>query len=187
MSPDQVKAIIMAAAANDKNLTVAQKRRFGFEMDYMLLTCFYNGIPCTADDFVWRYNFVYGNCFTFNSGFAKNGSKIPIRKMNEPGSDHSFKLELFLGDEIALGYYMIQSGAVVVIHNQSYTPLIEQEGLLLSTNYQTDFGVTRSFLNKLDAPYSMCVKGIQEINLIYRNALMFNTHDIEYFYSYNTI
>lgn len=159
MSPDQVKRIIMATVVNDKNLTNAQKRSFGFEMDYMLLTCFYNDKPCTSKDFVWHYDFLYGNCFTFNSGYDQNGGKIPILKMSEPGSDRSFKLELFLGDEFNLGNYMIQSGAIVVIHNQSYTPLIEQEGLLLSTNYQTDIGITRSFINKLAYPFSICVKG----------------------------
>jgi hypothetical protein len=55
---------------------------------------------------------------------------------------------------------MIQSGAVVVIHNQSYVPLIQQEGQLLSTNYQTDFGILRSFITKLESPYSSCVKGL---------------------------
>jgi hypothetical protein len=47
----------------------------------------------------------------------------------------------------------------VVIHNQSYVPLIQQEGELLSTNYQTDFGISRSFIRKLESPYSSCVKG----------------------------
>ena len=159
MSPDQVKTIIMANIVNNKSLTSAQKRSFGFEINYMLLTCFYNDKPCTSNDFIWRYNFVYGNCFTFNSGYDNDGKKIPILKMTEPGSDRSFKLELFLGDEISLGNYMIQSGAIVVIHNQSYTPLVEQEGLLLSTNYQTDIGITRSFIHKLENPYSKCVKG----------------------------
>ena len=54
---------------------------------------------------------------------------------------------------------MIQSGAIVVIHNQSYAPLTHQEGQLLSTNYQTDFGISRSFNRKLESPYSSCVKG----------------------------
>ena len=47
----------------------------------------------------------------------------------------------------------------MVIHNQSYVPLIQQEGELLSTNYQTDFGIFRSFIRKLESPYSSCVRG----------------------------
>ena len=56
------------------------------------------------------------------------------------------------------GVYMIQSGVKVIVHNQTYSPLVEQEGQLLSTNYQTDLGITRSFINKLEKPYSSCVK-----------------------------
>ena len=94
----------MASIKNDKSLTVADKRKFGFEISYMLLTCFFNDKPCTANDFTWHYDFSYGNCFTFNSGYNSSGSKIPILKMNEPGSDRSFKLELFLGDDFTQGF-----------------------------------------------------------------------------------
>jgi hypothetical protein len=159
LSPSQVLFLLKSNLANEFNLTTEQKRKFGFEIDYMLLTCYYNDIKCNSSDFIWRYDFNYGNCFTFNSGFDQNGRKVPILKINEPGSDRSFKLELFLGDEFKQGIYMDQSGARVVVHNQSITPLMEQEGKDLSTNYQTDIGIYRYFLSKLESPYSNCVRG----------------------------
>lgn len=155
-----IKYLIKANINSDKNLTMEIKRSFGFEISFMLLTCFFNGIKCNSSDFIWTYDFDYGNCFTFNSGFDQNGNKIPIRQINEPGSDRSFKLELFLGDEFTQGIFMQQSGARVVVHNQSITPLIEAEGKELSTNYQSDIGIKRSFISKLEKPYSNCVKQI---------------------------
>ena len=159
LSPSDVLFLLKSNLANDFNFTSEQKRKFGFEIDYMLLTCYFNDIKCNSSDFIWRYDFNYGNCFTFNSGYDQNGSKVPILKINEPGSDRSFKLELFLGDEFKQGIYMDQSGARVVVHNQSITPLMEQEGKDLSTNYQTDIGIYRYFLSKLESPYSNCVRG----------------------------
>jgi hypothetical protein len=55
--------------------------------------------------------------------------------MNEAGSDRSFKLELFLGDEFTQGIYMYNSGARVAIHNQTHFPLIATEGKDLTTKY----------------------------------------------------
>ena len=97
MSPEQVINVIMSSISNDTTLSDASKRRLGFEIDYMLLTCFYNDKRCTSKDFIWRWDYKYGNCFTFNSGFDASGKNVPILKMSEPGSDRSFKLELFLG------------------------------------------------------------------------------------------
>jgi hypothetical protein len=93
----------MSSIFNDETLSNTEKRRFGFEIDYMLLTCFYNDKPCSSKDFIWRYDYNFGNCFTFNSGYDVLGNKIPILKMSETGSDRSFKLELFLGDDITQG------------------------------------------------------------------------------------
>ncbi len=42
------------------NLTKEQKKTFGFDINFMLLTCFYNKIACNASDFVYIYDFDYG-------------------------------------------------------------------------------------------------------------------------------
>jgi len=93
----------MSSIFNDTALSDSDKRRFGFEIDYMLLTCFYNDNPCSSKDFTWRFDYNFGNCFTWNSGFDESGNRKPILKMSETGSDRSFKLELFLGDDITQG------------------------------------------------------------------------------------
>jgi hypothetical protein len=80
--------------------------------------------------------------------------------VNEAGSDRGLSLELFLGDDPTQSQFVTNSGARVVIHNQSTTPLINSEGVDISTGFQTNIGVRRSFISKLDAPYSDCLKDI---------------------------
>ena len=59
---------------------------------------------------------------------------------------------------------MFQSGARVIIHNQTRHARPSSEGVDLSTNYQTNLGITRSFLSKLGYPYSDCVKNVDSID-----------------------
>ena len=158
INPNMVKKLIQSSIASDSKLTKENKRKYGFDIDYMLLTCFFDDIPCDSNDFIWIYDYEYGNCFTFNSGRDEAGNKIDIKKITESGSDKSFRLEIFLGDEFAQGAFMYQSGARIAIHNQSKVPDLISEGLDASTNYQTNIGIKRSFISKLDYPYSSCVK-----------------------------
>ena len=80
-------------------------------------------------------NIILGNCYRFNSGYDQSGNKVPVKQMNEAGSDRSFNLQLYLGDEFSQGEFMFSSGAVVAIHNQSVQPLMAAEGKFLSTKF----------------------------------------------------
>lgn len=100
MNPEIVKYLLKANMAADKNLTSQQLKSFGYSFNSTLLTCYFNNEVCGEEDFIWFYDFVYGNCYTFNSGFDSLGNRIEIKKISEDGSDHSFKLEIFLGNEL---------------------------------------------------------------------------------------
>jgi hypothetical protein len=53
--------------------------------------------------------------------------------MNEAGSERSFKLELYLGDEFSQNQFMYASGAIVTIHKQDLNPLVAAEGKFFAT------------------------------------------------------
>lgn len=129
MSPTLVNNLIKASIIGNKNFTKKDYVNLGFTIDYMLLTCYFNNIPCNSSDFVWRYDYDYTNCYTFNSGYDMNGNPVPIKQVNEAGSDRSLKLELFIGDDATQSQYMLNSGARVVVHNQTITPIINSEGI----------------------------------------------------------
>lgn len=44
------------------------RKSLGPDISDMLLSCSFNMIECSADDFTWYFDSLYGNCFTFNSG-----------------------------------------------------------------------------------------------------------------------
>ena len=163
IKPEMVNNLIKSSITNDSHLSKNDVKTLGYSLEYMLLTCQYNNNDCSSKDFVWRYDFNYGNCYTFNSGFDLNGQKIPIKKISEAGSDKSFKLELFLGDEFYQSEYALNSGARVLIHNQSITPIYQSEGKDVASGYLTNIGVTRSFYTKLSNPYSDCIKEATKI------------------------
>lgn len=158
INPKLINTLIKSSIIGDKKLNLTQVENLGFQLGYMLLTCYFNDVPCNENDFIWRFDFDYVNCYTFNSGYDKHGNKIPIKQINEAGSDQSLKLELFLGYDLTQSQYILNSGARVIIHNQSFTPIISSEGIDVPTGFQTNIGIKRSFLFKMDSPYNDCIK-----------------------------
>lgn len=53
---------------------------------------------------------------------------------------------------------MLNSGARVVVHNQSVQPIISSEGIDIATGFKTNVAFRSSFLSRLDNPYSDCIK-----------------------------
>jgi hypothetical protein len=161
IDPSTVLNLVKSSIISDPNLNYSN---FGFSLDYMLLTCQFNGYSCNKSDFITRYNYDYGNCFTFNSGYDSNGNQIPIKQISEAGSDKSFKIELFLGDEFIQSEFLLNSGARVIVHNQSVTPIFTSEGRDVASGYLSNIGLTRSFFNKLNQPYSDCISNTSDPN-----------------------
>jgi len=90
---------------------------------------------------------------------------VPIKQSNEAGPVGALKLELFLGDDDYQNQFILNSGAHIVVHNQSLTPIIVSEGIDIATGFQTNIGIKRSFLSKLV---------IISIVVIFRFFLFFN-------------
>ena len=80
INPETVKYLLKANIAADKNLTTEQIKSFGYSFNSFLLSCYFNNEICGEKDFIWFYDFVFGNCYTFNSGYDLNGNRIPIKK-----------------------------------------------------------------------------------------------------------
>ena len=161
IDPSTVLNLVKSSIISDLNLNYSN---FGFSLDYMMLTCQFNGYSCNKSDFITTYNYDYGNCFTFNSGYDSNGNQIPIKQISEAGSDKSFKIELFLGDEFIQSEFLLNSGARVIVHNQSITPIFTSEGRDVASGYLSNIGLTRSFFNKLNQPYSDCISNTSDPN-----------------------
>lgn len=76
------------------NLTSSELLALGFDIDTMLVSCNFARQVCGANDFIYSYNYEYGNCYTFNADFYRNSTTSPSVLT---GSTASLELELFAG------------------------------------------------------------------------------------------
>lgn len=136
----------------------------GFYLSQMLISCKYQGIECTIEDFVHYHDYNYGNCYRFN-GIDKNtnvSNSGEIRMSKKAGWKNGLQLELYVGDIVNQQQYTFKSGMRVIIHNQSVTPFADEDGIDVSVGQQTNIGISRLFINHLPYPYSNCVKKIED-------------------------
>lgn len=139
------------------------KSEQGFWIDDMLLSCRFSSQECGKDEFVYSYSVVYGNCFTFNSGFYLNGTKTSIRNLSNSGSLHGLRLQLNVGTLPDKVSFVRSEGAVIFIHNSSYSPFNE-EPLRVPTGQDTNIGIDQTFITRLQYPFSSCVQELKSIN-----------------------
>lgn len=125
---------------------------YGFYIDEMLISCSYSSSICTSSDFSLLQSYDYGNCYTFN-GFINSSTKTT----STAGPGYSLEIELFSGDP-AYDIYNYKRGFYVVVHNQTATPIMDNEGVFASIGMETNIGVERRFYLKEASPYSNCVE-----------------------------
>ena len=54
------------SASRDPSLSDAIRQSLGLSFTDMLISCSFNSVECTANDFLWQYDTYFGNCFKFN-------------------------------------------------------------------------------------------------------------------------
>ena len=66
--------------------------KFFFNLNVMLISCNYNGLTCTAADFLSFTSPSFGSCYTFN---AKTRSNSSVRHTNDNGARGKLQLRLY--------------------------------------------------------------------------------------------
>ena len=145
--------------------------RYGFDLNSILISCFFDGQSCNASDFTPFYLYDYVNCFVFNnrqpSDAAANKS---LRTVSLAGN--GLHLELFAGDSSLPGYLpSVERGFFVAVHNNSDSAN-KWQGVKVPVTYAGDIGVRRTFHYKLEV--AGCRQNTSEIrdddSLLYRVA-----------------
>jgi acid-sensing ion channel 5 len=163
-TPQIVNKLIKSYVKNDKNLTKNDLKNLGFSLEYLMVSCEFDGVNCTSEDFIWSHDYNYGNCYTFNSGFDPSGNPRKIKKVSDSGSKASLRMELFLGDEFFQTEYILNTGLRLAIHNQTSKPILKNEAIDLPNGFLTEIGITRSLFHKLGKPYSNCIEKTYSFN-----------------------
>lgn len=69
-------------------------QKLGFDLDTMLISCYFNGYTCSSSDFYWYYTYEFGNCYIFNHDYG-NGSSL--KSVSQSGPNSGLQIELFAG------------------------------------------------------------------------------------------
>lgn len=144
------------------HLNETQKRRLGSDLNDLVLICVYSETECKADDFVWYFDNVYGNCFQFNSGFDSNGNaRRPIVLAEKSGLNNGLMLLLFNAMPDDLNSLAMFTGFHVFINNRTVAPST-MSGFDISPGFRTNIGLSKSTVERLPAPYSDCIRDDDE-------------------------
>ncbi|XP_006003111.1 amiloride-sensitive sodium channel subunit gamma [Latimeria chalumnae] len=130
-----------------------KKQEMGYSADDLIVTCFYNGMPCNSRNFTLFQHPVYGNCYTFNSG--ADGS---ILKTSTEASEFGLNVILYIDHKDYNPFLVTSTGAKVVIHDQNEHPFIEDMGLEVETATETSIGLQLTESHRLSSPYSNCTE-----------------------------
>ena len=136
---------------NDQSLTAAAKKALGFQIEDMLVSCYFNYKACNSSDFTYFYNPLYGNCYKFNYD-ASNPNTISL-----PGLFYGLTLELFLGNPQIETHNHFHDGVLLSIINQTGEPFSQGDTVKAAGGAETDFIVNRNFITKLPAPWGSCL------------------------------
>jgi hypothetical protein len=143
---------------NNPNLTNEARKALGYQIEDMLVSCYFNYEICTADDFTYSYSSSYGNCYTFNGGgFYTNGTEKKIKNVSLAGADYGLTLELFVANPSIDSFCESEDGIYLSINNQTTVPFSKMDVIKASSGSSTDFIVRRNFITKMPSPYSNCL------------------------------
>jgi hypothetical protein len=107
------------------------KKSLSFPLNESILKCNINGNTCTASDFVWLFDPIYGNCYSFNSGLNESQNSVDLIKIKKSGNNNGLRLELFIGNPKNIPEFIETSGYHVMIHNQSYKMTTNEGNIVL--------------------------------------------------------
>ena len=128
---------------------------FAHKLENMLVSCYYNELPCFEYNFTTASN-IHGRCFTFNS------NATDVHYATTPGVPYGLELvlnveqyEYFLADADSVGFR-------VYIHQQGDFPHLGQHtGFTVAPGMHTDIALSTQQLKFLEPPYGECRKDIQ--------------------------
>lgn len=151
-SMNQIKSSMQyKSRSNTLNSSI---QNYGFLLENMLISCRFQGVACSHDDFSSFNDYDYGNCYRFNH----NASSLKLTQ--KPGQDNGLRLELFVGIPDVNQRFVLKSGVRVIIHNQSITPFPDEDGIDVSAGKQTNIAIGRVFVNRLPDPFSDCIDNL---------------------------
>uniref|UniRef100_A0A8D0C5G8 Acid-sensing ion channel 1 n=1 Tax=Salvator merianae TaxID=96440 RepID=A0A8D0C5G8_SALMN len=131
--------------------------RAGHDIQDMLLSCSFRGMPCGPEDFKKVFT-RYGKCYTFNSGQQNKPPLITIKG----GTGNGLEIMLDIQQDEYLPVWgetdetSFEAGIKVQIHSQDEPPFIDQLGFGVAPGFQTFVSCQEQRLIYLPPPWGDC-------------------------------
>ena len=87
---------IATARMMSKHFTDENRKMLGKSLEDTLFTCSFNNQPCTSNDFIWKFDRYYGNCWVFNSGYNSNGEMVDFKMSSMSGENYGLILQFYV-------------------------------------------------------------------------------------------
>ena len=145
--------------SNSDQFNDTQRKQLGHDLDDILIGCQFIGKTCSSNDFIWKFDSFYGNCYVFNSGFDSNGNKVSLKTTTTAGWFFGLKLDFYVNynEHLSLINSIFSGlGAIIHIENSSYSSKQSMRGIQLASGFRTFLSVDRMFKHTLPKPYSNC-------------------------------
>ena len=110
---DVINVVYNAAISKmlSKTLTDTERKQLGHSLDDILYDCTFNNQECSSEDFIWKFDRFYGNCFVFNSGLNSSGHRVGLKKSYIPGSLYGLQIQFYVGSYEKLNFFNSFYGA----------------------------------------------------------------------------
>jgi len=127
-----------------------------YPLNESLISCTINTMSCSSADFVWNFNPIYGNCYSFNTGFKNSGDSVDLIQISKAGNVNGLKLELFIRNPYNIPNFIQSSGYHVIVHNRTYK-ISFFDGYDISAGVETNLAISRLYETNKPKPYSECI------------------------------
>ncbi|XP_052253065.1 amiloride-sensitive sodium channel subunit gamma-like [Dreissena polymorpha] len=151
-SMDDNHVAIIAYSDVAANMSGSELRTYGHQSEDMIISCTWQGMACSPDNFTFVRNNKYGNCYTFN---AFDNGQDPLT-MNYPGPLMGLTLELNIEQDDYIPALAQDAGVKIVIHERGTYPIPEDAGLSLPPGMKTSIGLDKTEYKRLPPPHADC-------------------------------
>jgi hypothetical protein len=139
------------------SLDELRKKSLSHSFADILVYCSFNGRICTTDDFSWKFDVNYGNCYQFNRfGYINESRKIYVAG---PGFGLQMIVYTNFHENLTLfnSYSLNGNGLMIQINNNTYLTDHGLNGIYLPVSFDTRVSMERSFSFSAKWPYSECL------------------------------
>jgi hypothetical protein len=147
---------MVMSALRDPQISDNFRKSLGLTIKEMLISCTFNSIECSANDFIWFYDTYYGNCFIFNAT-GRAG-------ISQSGKFNGLNMEVFVGKAIAVEQIAKNNGLHIFIFNETITTNAFSDGVDVSAGKETNILVNKNRIKKIEKPYGECTPDLNSIS-----------------------